>query len=118
MARVQKPLTNQVYFEVVRPFTWEGFHELDVVGAFQEIGYSKAEIGRLFKDGAIKIWDTRLNGNKFEWYKRKAETQELVEPDDVFIFGHPKVLIIKQMPFTLWEKIYYWLRGYFEGFRA
>ena len=114
MARVKSPHSNQVFFEIKRRFRWEGFCRLNVRDAFGEIGYSKSEVNRLLKNGAIKIWDTRVTVDGMEWYKRPSELVELVEPDDVFIFGKPKVLTIKQIPFSVEEIIYYKLRDTYD----
>ncbi len=98
--------------EVHRHFTWEGFHKLDVISAINEMGYSKTEIKRLFKNNAIKIWDTRVtdDGCHFVWYKRIANIFELVKPGDVFIIGKYKELTIKTIPFNWFERVYYNLR--------
>ncbi len=97
---------------ISRRFSWEGFTKLDVVGAVNEIGYSKTEIKRLFKNNAIKIWDTKIteDGNHFVWYKRVANQVELVEPNDVIVIGKYKRLVIKAIPFSVLEKLYYKLR--------
>ena len=87
---------------------------MDIVDAFNKIGYSKAEVRRLLKSGAIKIWDTRCDGGHFEWYKRRALPVELVEPDDVLMFGHPKVLVIKKKPFPMFKRLFYWARPFVE----
>ena len=98
--------------EVRRRFSWEGFCQLDVAEAINEIGYSKTEIKRLFKSNAIKIWDTKIteDGNHFIRYKRVANSIELVEPDDVIIIGKYRGLTIKAVPFSFFEKAYYKLR--------
>ncbi len=101
---------------IFRKFTWEGFHELDVVKAINEIGYSKTEIRRLFKNNAIKIWDTKIteDRNHFVSYKRVAKPLELVESGDVFIVGKFRSLTICAIPFRFYEKIYYNLRLFKE----
>jgi len=114
VAKVQVPSKNSVFYNVTREFSPEGFCNLNVLDAFNEIGYSRAETRRLLNDGAIKVWDTRVNGNKMEWYKRRSREMELVEPDEVFIFGKPKVLTIRKKPFVFYKRLFYWLRPYCE----
>jgi hypothetical protein len=96
MTKAQTPKNNTIFFYIERKFE-DGFCSLNVIEAFAEIAYSKAEARRLLTSGGIKIWDTRIteDGNHFEWYKRRAQVVELVEPEDVFIFGKPKALIVK-----------------------
>ncbi len=103
-------------FEIKRKFSWEGFCKLDVIEAINETGYSKTEIRRLFKNSAIKIWDTKLteDRNHFVWYKRVANTVELVEPDDVLVIGKYRRLVIRALAFSVYEKIYYKLRLFSE----
>lgn len=107
---VKVPKDNKVFHYVKRKFSWEGFYKLGVIEAFAEIGYSKSEARRLLNAGGIKIWDSEVHDGGIRWYKRTANPVELVEPEDVFIFGKPKALIVKQVPFSLWERIYYRLR--------
>ncbi len=109
-------MLNQVYFEVVRPFSAEGFHTLDVRAAFKEIGYSNTEVKRMFSEGTIKVWDTRLSKDKVEWYKRRASDFELVEAGDALIFGHPKALIIKRKPVFFLKRLFWAVRPRIERF--
>ena len=110
MTKVKAPAGNRVFHEIWRDFSWEGFHKLNVTDAFVEIGYSKSEIKRLLKNNAIKVWDTRVVGDKMEWYKRSVELVELVEPDEVFMFGRFKFLFVSPIPFKWYQKLYYKLR--------
>ena len=109
---VKRP--DNVFNYIKRKFSWEGFTELNVVDALVEIGYSGAEAKRLFNAGGIKIWDTKVKDGMMVWYKRRANLIEVIEPDDTLVIGKPKVLIIKQIPFSIFEKIYYNLRLWFE----
>uniref|UniRef100_A0A6M3L783 Uncharacterized protein n=1 Tax=viral metagenome TaxID=1070528 RepID=A0A6M3L783_9ZZZZ len=110
MAKVKRPEGNQIYHFIKRKFSWEGFCNLDIIEAFSEIGFSKTEARRLLDAGSIKIWDTRIQDSKVQWYKRRVRQVELVEPGDVLVFGKPKVLLIEKIPFTLYETLYYKLR--------
>ena len=111
MTKVKRPPSNRVYHYVERAFSAEGFHSLNVMGAFNEIGYSRAEARRLLNGGSIKIWDTSVvDKNHFEWYKRQANAIELVEPNDVFIFGHPKALIIQAKHVSPFKRLFWYLR--------
>lgn len=111
---LQSPIkTNQVLFQINRPFSAEGFHKLDVIDAFREIGYSHTEAKRLLSDGAIKVWDSRVteDGNHWEWYKRKAETYELMELPErdkgsVLLFGHPRILEVLPEPVPLLKRLF------------
>ncbi len=109
-------MLNQVYFEVVRPFSAEGFHKLDVSAAFKEIGYSNTEVKRMFSEGTIKVWDTRLAGDKIEWFKRRTSDFELVEAGDALIFGHPKALIIDPEPVFFLKRLFWTVRPRIERF--
>ena len=117
MAKVKTPPRNQVEFSVERPFSAEGFHKLDVIGAFSEIGYSKAETRRLLCAGAIKIWDTRVQPDQrhFEWYKRPAQAFELIEPEEVLFFGK-RWFVIEPSPVQIYKRFYWWVRPHIERF--
>lgn len=107
MTKVTRP--PFIYHHLTRKFSWEGFCKLDIHEALQEPGFSNSEIGRLFKAGSIKIRDTRITETHYEWYRRIANPDELIEPDDVLYIGK-KVLIIHQQPFSLMETLYYRIR--------
>ena len=114
MPKAQMP-PFQIYFNIARPFSWEGFTHLNVLEALSEIGFSKTEGKRLLSSGSIKIRDTRIteDGKHFEWYRRTAGAMELVEPNDIFYIGK-RVLTILQIPFSIWEKLYYSIRDWIE----
>ena len=116
MTKAQRPFGNQTGFIIKRPFSAEGFHKLDVIGAFNEIGYSKSETRRLLNAGAIKIWDTRVlpNNTQWEWYKRPSLALELIEPRDIFLFG--KRLFVDASHVPMYKRIYWCVRPYIERF--
>jgi|TARA_Y100000310_G_C20674021_1_gene811847 hypothetical protein len=98
--------------EISRHFSWEGFCHINILEALNETGFSKTEAKRLFKDGAIKVWDTKVtnDGCHFVWFKRIAELVELVEPKDVILVGRNKSLTIQAIPFKCYEKALFKLR--------
>ena len=103
------------YTEV--PFSAEGFYSLDVKLAIQGMGYSGAEVIRLFNANAIKIWDTRVmeGGTHYEWYRRVAQRRELVEKGDVFIVGKRYLTINASKVFPL-KRLFWYLRPYVERY--
>ena len=113
--------TNQVFFEIKRPFSAKGFHRLNVLEAFREIGYSNVEAKRLLANGAIKVWDTRLTDEKkhWEWFQRRANAFELMElpahnKGSVIIFGHPRVLEILPTAVPIWRRLFWEIRPIVE----
>ena len=93
-------------------FSWEGFAKVNILDVLKKAGYSGTEAKRLFKDGAVKIMDTKVteDGNHFIWYQRRVSLMEVVEHKDILIVGKYKSLILKAKPFTWYEHIYYHLR--------
>ena len=79
---------------------------------------SGMEFKRLFRDGAVKVWDTKITEDRehFKWYKRKALCEELVEPGDVILFGKRKSVTIKEKTNTLYKlrKLYWRVRIWLE----
>lgn len=106
MTRVGRP---EGELTVTKKFSWEGFCKLDIAEVLDEVGFSKAESRRLWKDGAIKIYDTRVTPDGFVWYKRKSEPVELAEPYDLIFAGRRVITILPEI-FNIWERIYYRLR--------
>jgi len=118
MTKAIMPKTNQVYYNITRPFSSEGFHKLDVSRVLREMGYSNSEAGRMLKNGAVKIWDTRVleDGNHIEWYKRKVQEHELVECDDVLIIGKGKFVIIGKTKVNFIKRFWWYIRPYIERY--
>jgi len=109
MTNVKAPQGNRVFYEIEREFSWEGFHNLNVIYALKEIGYSVSEATRLLNCGGIKIWDTKIYGGKIQWYKRGVSRMELVEVGDNLIIGK-RILEIKKKPFPTYRKLFYRIR--------
>lgn len=116
MTNVKAPWGNRVFYDVEREFSWEGFHNLDVIYALKEIGYSVAEATRLLNSGAIKIWDTKVHDGKMVWHRRRVSRMELVEVGDNLIIGS-KILVIKPRPFPLHMKLFYHIRDIWDRLR-
>ena len=111
------PPGNRMFYYTEVPFSAEGFYSLDVKLAIQGMGYSGAEVNRLFASNAIKTWDTRVtqDGNHFEWYKRTSRKNELVEKGDVFIVGKRYLTINAGKVFPL-KRLFWYLRPYVERY--
>lgn len=108
---------TKIFDYIDRKFSWDGFLRVNVLDVCTEAGVSRAEAERLFSKGVIKVWDTRTakEGNRQEWYKRKAQLTELVSSNEAVYCGKVKSIIIRPKPFSLLERIYYSLRFLRQG---
>ena len=116
MTKAVMPKTNQVYYNITRPFSSEGFHKLDVPSVLHEMGYSNSEAGRLLNNNAVKIWDTMVSedGNHIEWFKRKAQEHELVESNEVLIVGKGKFVIVGKEKVNIIKRFWWYIRPFIE----
>ena len=108
----QTPKGNRVFYTIYRPFTAEGFHQLDVVGAMVEIGFSKASARRFH---GVKVWDTIYEDGQWWRKQRLAKKIELLDcscgsKEDYLLIGKNKVIVIKPSPVSLGRRISWWIR--------
>lgn len=101
-----------IYMSVERQFSAEGFLRLDVLEVLKEI-FSSTEAHRLFKEGAVKIWDTRVQDGKVFWYKRSCNRKELVEKGEWVLVGR-RAIQIRAKPINIFKKVFYYVRPYVE----
>ena len=113
MTTPQRP-THWIFRNILLKFSPEGFRSVNIVDMLNKVGYSKTEARRLISDGSVKIWDTRLGGNKIVWYKICVNDSELVEPGDVLIIGGARYITLKAIPINIFLRVYYAVRPCFE----
>ena len=107
-----------VFSNIERSFLPTGFCWVNIRQAAKEVGMLGMHFKRLFRDGAVKVWDTRIteDGEHFEWYKRKTAQDELLESGDSIIFGKYRYIIVKERADFRYNtmKLYWWLRIWLE----
>lgn len=65
--------------------------------------YSHSQAKRLWRDGAVDVFDYRPVGNRVEEYRRRATSSELVEPGSQFVIGKHYVLTVVAKQYPCWR---------------